>query len=103
MEAEKRLIGELSDTGVRTRDASVPVATDHVSGVVSVLYHALRGIEACQRYRADAERANDGFLGRFFDECCEEQRERARQARALLLECLEEELDEGSFSEPDPT
>ena len=93
----------MSDSGPRPRDASASVVTDHVYGVVSVLYHALRGIRACQRYRADAQRANDGFLERFFDECAEEQSARARQARVLLLECLEEELDEGTFNDPDPT
>ena len=87
----------------RLRETSALVATDHVYGVVSVLYHALRGIRACQRYRADAQRANDGFLQRFFDECCEEHLERAGQARELLLECLEEEFDEASFYDPDPT
>jgi len=100
MEPETQLTQ--SGSRPRLRDTSDLVATDHVYGVVSVFFHALRGIRACQRYRADAQRANDGFLQRFFDECCEEHLVRARQARSLLLECLEEEFDETSLYDSDP-
>ena len=36
--------------------------------LVSVLYHALRGADACERYASDAEAAGDERLAAFFGE-----------------------------------
>jgi len=57
---------------------------DEVYGLVSVLYHALEGGVAYDRYIDDAQRAGDGELERFFRACRNEEHARARRAKALL-------------------
>jgi hypothetical protein len=69
---------------------------DEIYGVVSVIYHALQGAETYQRYIDDAQKAGDGELQQFFETCRKEEMERAKRAKSILLERLEdEELDEG--------
>ena len=72
---------------------------DQVYGLVSVLYHALQGVQACEQYVDDAERAGDDELVKFFEECRDQQQERAARAKQLLVERAEEEDDESEDSE----
>jgi hypothetical protein len=67
---------------------------DHEYALVSVLYHALQGAQACEQYIDDAERAGDDELVTFFTECRDEQAERAARAKQLLIGSLDEEDDE---------
>lgn len=52
--------------------------------LVSVLYHALQGAEACDRYAGDAEDAGEQELAAFFREAQEMQARLAEQAKAML-------------------
>jgi hypothetical protein len=69
-------------------------ADDHIYALVSVLYHALQGVQACGQYIEDAESAGDGELMKFFEDCRSEQAQRARRAQQLLSERSEDEEDE---------
>jgi hypothetical protein len=72
-----------------------PTSTeDQVYGLVSVLYHALQGAQACEQYIEDAEKAGDDALLKFFEECRDQQNERAGRAKSLLVERVDEESDE---------
>jgi hypothetical protein len=70
---------------------------DEIYGVVSVIYHALQGAETYERYVDDARNAGDGELEQFFETCRTEELDRAKRAKAILLERLEDEEleDEG--------
>ena len=70
-----------------------PSTEDHVYGVVSVLYHALQGAQTYQQYIADAERASDDELVKFFEQCRDEEQRRANRAKQLLVDRVE--LEEG--------
>lgn len=69
---------------------------DHVYGLVSVLYHALQGAETYEKYVGDAEKAGDGELVRFFEQCRDQQSERAGRAKQLLVARVDEatEMDD---------
>lgn len=69
-------------------------ATDHLYGVVSVLYHALQGAQTYQTYCEDARRAEDGELEEFFEKCRAGEQERAEEAKLLLLDRLEDEVED---------
>jgi rubrerythrin len=77
-------------------------AEDQVYGVVSVLYHALQGTQTYEQYANDARKAGDSELEEFFNTCRAEEIARAKQAKSLLLERLdEEEEDEAAGSDED--
>ncbi len=78
--------------------AGVGLETDEIYAVVSVLYHALKGVSAYDRYIGDAQKAGDQELERFFRACRTEERARARRARALLVERLASDEDFGQAS-----
>jgi hypothetical protein len=63
---------------------------NHVYGLVSVLYHALQGAETYEKYIEDAEQAGDEDLVRFFEECRDQEGERAGRAKQLLVERVDE-------------
>ena len=97
-------------TGARPNQESQPVpkasaappVSDKTYGLVSVLYHALQGAETYQQYIADAEEADDSELARFFQECRQQESERAQRAKQLLLDRVElEEDDEEDEDEDD--
>jgi len=67
---------------------------DEVYGVVSVLYHALQGAETYSKYIDDARRAGDDELIEFFEECREEETDRALRAKRILASRLEEFAEE---------
>ena len=52
--------------------------------LVSVLYHALQGADACGRYASDAEAAGDERLAAFFGEAQATQRRMAGRAKGML-------------------
>ena len=52
--------------------------------LVSVLYHALEGAEACDRYASDAEGAGEDELAAFFREAQETHARLAEKAKAML-------------------
>jgi len=66
---------------------------DEVYGLMSVMYHALKGAETYSTYVRDAERADDEELADFFEQCCNEKMARADRAKRLLAERIR---DEGS-------
>jgi hypothetical protein len=74
---------------------------DQVYGLVSVLYHALQGAQACDQYIEDAEKAGDDALVKFFEECREQQNERAGRAKSLLVERAEEDEEDSDDDEDD--
>jgi len=57
---------------------------DEVYGLVSVLYHALQGAETYDQYVRDARNADDQELVEFFEECRDEEADRADRAKSLL-------------------
>ncbi len=67
---------------------------DHEYALVSVLYHSLQGVQACEQYIGDAERAGDEELTQFFQECRDEQAERAARAKQLLAGVMEVDEDD---------
>ncbi len=52
--------------------------------LVSVLYHALQGAEACDGYASDAEASGEAELAAFFREAQETQARLAEVAKAML-------------------
>jgi hypothetical protein len=64
------------ETAGKTRD-------EHFD-LVSVLYHALRGANACGRYASDAEAAGDERLAAFFGEARAAQERLAGRAKGML-------------------
>jgi len=82
-------------------NASTAETEDQVYGLVSVLYHALQGVQACEQYIADAERAEDDELVKFFEECRNEQNERASRAKRLLVQRAEDDVEDEEDEEED--
>ncbi|HEV8244755.1 MAG TPA: hypothetical protein VGP93_03270 [Polyangiaceae bacterium] len=93
--------------GARAQPPKVPPTStqaaleteDHVYGLVSVLYHALQGAETYERYIDDAERADDDELVRFFEQCRDQENDRATRAKHLLVDRVNggiEDEDDGS-------
>jgi hypothetical protein len=69
---------------------------DETYGLISVIYHSLQGAETCGQYIADARRAGNDELARFFEQSRDEQNRRALLGRRLLaaeLEDVEEEVE----------
>jgi hypothetical protein len=56
--------------------------------LVSVLYHALQGVETDERYIADAEERGDGELAEFFRDTQTRNSEIADRAKRLLASRL---------------
>ncbi len=73
------------------RDDEDTGASDPVYDLVSVLYHALQGAETTVIYSDDAALEGDNELAEFFREVQEQDRARARRAKALLRRYLAEE------------
>jgi hypothetical protein len=70
---------------------------DDTYGLISVIYHSLQGAETCGQYLEDARRSKSPELVAFFEQCREEQNQRALKGRRLLasrLEGLDDEDDE---------
>jgi hypothetical protein len=65
-----------------TQGASQTGTRDETYDLVSVLYHALQGVENCQTYSDDA--SGDQELRRFFEDACDQQRQLADRAKQLL-------------------
>lgn len=74
---------------------------DQVYGLVSVLYHALQGAETSEQYIDDAERAGDEELVKFFEQCREQDSERASRAKALLAARIADEEDDEDEDDED--
>jgi hypothetical protein len=86
-----------SSTSKRTQGQAMTgeqAAADQVYGVVSVLYHALQGTQTYEQYANDARKAGDSELEEFFNTCRAEEIARAKQAKSLLLERLDEDEEE---------
>jgi hypothetical protein len=79
---------------VPKEDAATAETEDHEYALVSVLYHALQGVQASEQYINDAERAGDDELAQFFLENRDEQTLRANRAKALLSARMESEDDD---------
>jgi hypothetical protein len=74
---------------------------DSVYGLVSVLYHALQGAQACDQYISDAARAGDDELVSFFTECREAQNQRAQRAKQLLVDRTDDDSEDDDESADD--
>jgi hypothetical protein len=72
---------------------------DATYDLLSVLYHALQGAEACGRYLLDAEAVDDEELAEFFEDTRTEYAARAKRARRLLAGQLLEEGESGTSDE----
>lgn len=83
-------------------DAEGAETEDQVYGLVSVLYHALQGAQACDQYIADAELAGDDDLASFFMDCRDEQKERAAVAKQLLVQHAEGDVDDDDDEDDEP-
>jgi hypothetical protein len=81
-----------SDTGVDTSRSPTQLSADAAGtrerdanyDLVSILYHALQGAETYVGYIQDARREGDRELAEFFEDCRDEDAERADRARQLL-------------------
>ncbi len=97
---------QTSDSAGRAdRPQSEPAASssgdteDQEYALVSVLYHALQGVQACDQYIIDAGRSGDEELMPFFVESREEQKRRANRAKTLVVARIEPEDEEGADEE----
>jgi hypothetical protein len=94
---------ERPDHGPASSSAPAGPERDEVYGLISVLYHALQGAETYARYGDDARRAGDDELVEFFEECQDEEVDRAERAKELLATRLdaygEEEADDDDEDE----
>lgn len=79
-----RRAGLTDASAVPQADAEGARISDPVYGLVSVLYHALQGAETYGKYADDAEEGGDDELMQFFEQCRDEELERADQAKTLL-------------------
>jgi hypothetical protein len=59
-----------------------------VYDIVSVMYHALQGVETYDTYLADAEQRGDDELAAFFRDVQEHNRDDADRAKRLLRQRL---------------
>jgi hypothetical protein len=93
----KKSMGQAANASPAGTKRSGSPERDEIYGVVSVIYHALQGAETYERYVDDARDAGDGELEQFFETCRTEELDRAKRAKAILLERLEDEEleDEG--------
>lgn len=85
-------------------EAAPTETDDHEYALVSVLYHALQGVQASEQYIADAERAGDDELVTFFTESRDEQASRANRAKALLssrMDTTDEDEDDEEEDDED--
>jgi hypothetical protein len=96
-QSAKRSMGQAAGASRGGTTRSRSPERDEIYGVVSVIYHALQGAETYERYVDDARDAGDGELEQFFETCRTEELDRAKRAKAILLERLEDEEleDEG--------
>jgi hypothetical protein len=105
MATEQTRTGTKSRSGSRNPAAAAPssralAATKHRDefyGLVSVLYHALQGAETYAVYVEDARKAGDRELAEFFEECQDEESDRAERAKELLaarIDALADESDD---------
>ena len=74
--------------GAGTTNTAETGTSDTTYNLVSVIYHALQGVDTYEAYAADAERTGDRELARFFRDTQEENRRRATRAKELLRERL---------------
>jgi hypothetical protein len=56
--------------------------------LISVLYHAAQGVDLCQCYVADADKAGDREAAQFFREVGEQNQKLIQRGKALLKERL---------------
>jgi hypothetical protein len=61
-------------------------ARDETYDVVSVLYHALKGADNCQKYMQDAQ---DDRMREFFQQAQQQQRQMAEQAKQCLQQMMQ--------------
>lgn len=81
-------------TAMQSGNGQVQVASDHLYGVVSVLYHALQGAQTYQQYIDDARQADAPEVEEFFNECQKEEQQRAERAKLLLSDLLDDERED---------
>jgi|SoiMethySBSTD1v2_1073268.scaffolds.fasta_scaffold04581_16 hypothetical protein len=74
---------------------------DEVYGLISVLYHALQGAETYARYCEDARRAGDDELLEFFEECQDDEVDRAERAKELLATRLDTYAEDAGDDDDD--
>lgn len=87
----------LADAGSQQREPAQTEDQDYA--LVSVLCHALQGVQASEQYIDDAELAGDTELVQVFTESRDEQASRANQAKGLLMARIDEESDEDEETE----
>jgi hypothetical protein len=71
--------GQRMDVGFNQR------TMDKDYNLISVLYHALQGVETCQRYCQDAQREGSPEVAQFMEQLQQQQQQIAQRAKELLL------------------
>lgn len=71
-------------------------STDAFYDLVSCLYHALKGAEACEQYIEDAKGQGDEALAALYATWQDSQRKFAEKAKAMMAERLGGSVEEGS-------
>lgn len=71
-------------SGLSSDEVNTGVRDEHFD-IVSVLYHALEGADACAVYCEDARKAGDSELAEFFGQLQEEQKRLSDRAMRLLV------------------
>lgn len=67
------------------------VEKDKNYNLIAVLHRSLQNAERCARYCEDAEDSGDDELVEFFEDTCDEHKQRADRARQLLAARLGED------------
>lgn len=70
-------------------EGTEPRTSDVMYDLVSVLYHALQGVETCSRYQKDAERSGDQALAEFFQQAVDANRRVSEDAKTFLRARIE--------------
>lgn len=71
--------------GVLAGSQSSSGAPNEHFDIISVMYHALQGADACGKYEQDARASGDEELANFFERVCGELREQGNMAVQFLI------------------
>jgi hypothetical protein len=75
-------------------ESGVTEMKDKDYGLVSILYHSLKGAKSCIQFKAEA--ADDEELEQIFEEIYQEHTERANRVKSMLMSRISEGNVQGS-------
>lgn len=73
------------ERGQRTDVSFNQRTMDKDYNLISVLYHALQGVETCQRYCQDAQREGSPEVAQFMEQLQQQQQQIAQRAKEMLF------------------